>query len=146
MTACSRCFVTVPTVRPEVQADEDEILCDPCAQKEVERLRDLFDCLRQVHCEGCAADECMVCGVLMCPVGEPLHYHHDGCPECDAPVLLREPAPDYELVCQSCGHAVDDHVVDDKELKTLVLDHRECLKGSCECKQYVFGGLKVVRP
>lgn len=26
--------------------------------------------------------ECLLCGVLDCPHGEPLHYHHDGCPAC----------------------------------------------------------------
>jgi hypothetical protein len=26
--------------------------------------------------------ECMVCGVILCPHHEPLHYHHDGCPAC----------------------------------------------------------------
>ena len=26
--------------------------------------------------------ECMACGELACPHGEPLHYHHDGCPAC----------------------------------------------------------------
>ena len=36
--------------------------------------------------------ECMACGVRDCPYGEPLHYHHDGCPACDQPGL--EPPPD----------------------------------------------------
>lgn len=27
-------------------------------------------------------DECFACGVRDCPSGEPLHYHHDGCPAC----------------------------------------------------------------
>lgn len=26
--------------------------------------------------------ECMACGQIDCPDGEPLHYHHDGCPCC----------------------------------------------------------------
>lgn len=30
----------------------------------------------------CPDPECMVCGVRDCPHGEPLHYHHDGCPAC----------------------------------------------------------------
>ena len=32
----------------------------------------------------CEADggECSICAVLDCPEGEPLHYHHDGCPAC----------------------------------------------------------------
>ena len=26
----------------------------------------------------CYGDECMICGLMWC--GEPLHFHHDGCP------------------------------------------------------------------
>lgn len=29
--------------------------------------------------------ECLSCGVLFCPYGEPLHFHHDGCPACEQP-------------------------------------------------------------
>ena len=32
----------------------------------------------------CLDDECELCGVLVCPHNEELHYHHDGCPACDA--------------------------------------------------------------
>jgi hypothetical protein len=27
--------------------------------------------------------ECMSCGRRDCPNGEPFHYHHDGCPDCE---------------------------------------------------------------
>jgi hypothetical protein len=30
----------------------------------------------------CPDAECHDCGALMCPHGEPLHFHHDGCPAC----------------------------------------------------------------
>ncbi len=30
----------------------------------------------------CDDMECSVCGVRDCPYGDPLHYHHDGCPAC----------------------------------------------------------------
>lgn len=30
----------------------------------------------------CPDLECMQCAVRDCPHGEPLHYHHDGCPSC----------------------------------------------------------------
>ena len=33
----------------------------------------------------CDDPECLTCGVLLCPYGEPLHQHHDGCPACDQP-------------------------------------------------------------
>lgn len=36
-------------------------------------------------CEGeDGANECSACAVRDCPEHEPLHYHHDGCPSCDA--------------------------------------------------------------
>lgn len=28
----------------------------------------------------CPDPECLVCGYRDCPLHEPLHYHHDGCP------------------------------------------------------------------
>lgn len=28
--------------------------------------------------------ECLTCGQMLCPYGEPLHQHHDGCPACDS--------------------------------------------------------------
>jgi hypothetical protein len=28
----------------------------------------------------CKEPECLLCGLRDCPHGEPLHYHHDGCP------------------------------------------------------------------
>lgn len=31
----------------------------------------------------CDDYECITCGAIMCPYGEPLHNHHDGCPACD---------------------------------------------------------------
>lgn len=26
--------------------------------------------------------ECGTCGRLVCPSGDPMHFHHDGCPSC----------------------------------------------------------------
>lgn len=37
------------------------------------------ECLRRPDSDG----ECIICGSIICPHGEPLHYHHDGCPACD---------------------------------------------------------------
>jgi len=34
----------------------------------------------------CADPECIVCGAIVCPHKEPLHFHHDGCPACDGGV------------------------------------------------------------
>lgn len=32
----------------------------------------------------CDDPECPTCGMIVCPHGEALHYHHDGCPFCSA--------------------------------------------------------------
>jgi len=32
--------------------------------------------------EDCPDMECAICSVRDCPQGDPLHYHHDGCPCC----------------------------------------------------------------
>ena len=32
--------------------------------------------------ESCEEPECIVCGAIICPYHEPLHFHHDGCPAC----------------------------------------------------------------
>lgn len=40
-------------------------------------------CLGSIEaCDKSGNDECLVCGERDCPHGEPLHYHHDGCPAC----------------------------------------------------------------
>lgn len=46
--------------------------------KEILRLHDVIDKLL-AHC---GDPECMECGEIICPHGEPLHFHHDGCPSC----------------------------------------------------------------
>lgn len=30
----------------------------------------------------CQEQECVLCSMRDCPSGSDLHYHHDGCPEC----------------------------------------------------------------
>lgn len=35
------------------------------------------------HTDACPDMECTICSERDCPRGEPLHYHHDGCPVCD---------------------------------------------------------------
>jgi hypothetical protein len=30
----------------------------------------------------CSDCECIVCGVIVCPHADFLHFHHDGCPSC----------------------------------------------------------------
>ena len=36
------------------------------------------ECLARPESDG----ECLLCGLILCPHHEPLHYHHDGCPAC----------------------------------------------------------------
>lgn len=31
------------------------------------------------HCED---GECVTCAAIICPVGDGMHFHHDGCPGC----------------------------------------------------------------
>jgi hypothetical protein len=30
----------------------------------------------------CPNNECSVCGVIICALGDEMHFHHDGCPSC----------------------------------------------------------------
>jgi hypothetical protein len=30
--------------------------------------------------KACSDAECLICSIIACPLGEPLHFHHDGCP------------------------------------------------------------------
>lgn len=32
----------------------------------------------------CPDGECIVCAQIVCPFGDALHLHHDGCPSCSA--------------------------------------------------------------
>ena len=42
--------------------------------------------------------ECTACGERDCPGDEPLHYHHDGCPHCDAPGSRHDNEGDVEYL------------------------------------------------
>lgn len=33
------------------------------------------------HCDK-DGGECHMCSVIVCPLKDPLHFHHDGCPSC----------------------------------------------------------------
>lgn len=49
--------------------------------------------------ENCPANECCICAVIHCPHGEPLHYHHDGCPACAEVNVFAEQAPMGKVTC-----------------------------------------------
>lgn len=53
--------------------------------------------------DDCPDPECEICAVRDCPFGEPLHYHHDGCPACSV----------YVEVIFPLVHKLWDHVVED---------------------------------
>lgn len=63
-----------PRTTPEVQ----QLLRD--AAGEIGRL----DALANGLLNHCGDPECFTCGELVCPHGEPMHFHHDGCPVCAA--------------------------------------------------------------
>jgi hypothetical protein len=59
-------------------------LHDQIRQKkaELDRIGSELDALlNQCTEEG---GECSVCGTIICPKGDTLHFHHDGCPSCYA--------------------------------------------------------------
>lgn len=60
-----------PDITPEFEALHDRI---GAAKAE----GSLSDALLQECREG----ECIVCGAIVCPHGDLLHFHHDGCPSC----------------------------------------------------------------
>ena len=49
--------------------------------RQLERRETQLDALLN-HCDK-QNGECGFCGETVCPYGETLHFHHDGCPACD---------------------------------------------------------------
>jgi hypothetical protein len=50
----------------------------PPRDEEIQRLKGQIDALL-AHCP---VSECPECAEIVCPHGEPMHFHHDGCPAC----------------------------------------------------------------
>lgn len=63
----------VPLYRRPPEGEEIQNL-----KAEIQKLKGQIDALL-AHCPN---DECMECSKIVCPHGEPLHLHHDGCPAC----------------------------------------------------------------
>lgn len=44
----------------------------------------------ETHPETCNCPdlECNLCGIRDCPSSNDLHYHHDGCPDCDESQII----------------------------------------------------------
>jgi len=59
----------------------------PDLKLDIEGLQSLADYGHSCDDEknGGGDGECLACGARDCPHGEPLHYHHDGCPSCWEP-------------------------------------------------------------
>jgi predicted nuclease with TOPRIM domain len=47
-----------------------------------EQIRKLKEQVRQLL-DHCPDPECGTCAQIVCPHGEALHFHHDGCPACE---------------------------------------------------------------
>lgn len=54
---------------------------DQPVKDEIKRRLDMIDKLL-AHCDN-DDGECGVCGEIACPSDCDMHFHHDGCPECD---------------------------------------------------------------
>jgi len=131
-------------VAQELQAVRAELV------KENERLRQLvgtlvldtrqrlwLQALDHPPTDQCQDDggECMVCSVRDCPYHEPLHYHHDGCPQCSAKqveadalreLLLRDwLAASENDKCATCQHPAKNH------------QPGRCRAHGCGCGQFV---------
>lgn len=68
-----------PKATPEFMALHERMQ-DAFSRGDAGEVEKLFqECMSRPESDG----ECIVCGSIICPYGEPLHYHHDGCPACD---------------------------------------------------------------
>jgi hypothetical protein len=104
--------------------------------------------------DNCKVGECIICGLLVCPHAEPLHFHHDGCPAChlphdleadcgpscadDALMATRVPSVGVSvsrrvLRCRACGTksvkwAADEAslVFDDEAIEAYCVEHEYC--------------------
>lgn len=59
---------------------------------EVDKLKQQLDALLG-HCPD---GECLVCGEIICPHGDSMHFHHDGCPSCAED-------DDEDPICSGCN-------------------------------------------
>jgi len=85
---CTECYTAAVVQRNEAWRQLDDFRKQIVElSKEARALRGrLVATYSNSDCTGdavsCPVDECSMCSVRDCPVGEPLHYHHDGCPYC----------------------------------------------------------------
>lgn len=60
---------------PETRELHEKLLTAVKAGAPADEIEALF--------QACPEGECAICGMILCPHEEPLHFHHDGCPACD---------------------------------------------------------------
>jgi len=68
----------IPQILPKMLSREELQAQNVLLNAEVARLHGVADALL-AHCPD---SECTICSKIVCPHGEPLHFHHDGCPSC----------------------------------------------------------------
>jgi hypothetical protein len=71
---------------------------------ELARMRVIADALLN-HCDK-DGGECRVCSEICCPLKDPLHFHHDGCPSCCQAEDAGRPALMTAPQCSSCQKPV----------------------------------------
>lgn len=77
--------MTTPSSPLQALADqqpENPAGVGPLAKRSDKSAQLALKTIHQVHARHCPDPECLTCGVLSCPFGEPMHFHHDGCPAC----------------------------------------------------------------
>ncbi len=77
-----------PKTRPSPPPPSGDAVFADLAE-DAARVENLPDAETATYPDNCTHDsgsaragECLECGARDCPEGEPLHYHHDGCPAC----------------------------------------------------------------
>jgi hypothetical protein len=72
---------------------------------ELARMRVIADALLN-HCDK-DGGECRVCSEICCPLKDPLHFHHDGCPSCcQAEDAARSAVVKTAPTCSACDEPV----------------------------------------
>lgn len=75
-----------------VQSQHTRALIMDAAAERSRKIRDYDRLVKMVDAllAHCPDAECSECAKVVCPHGEPLHFHHDGCPACSPPTVSRE--------------------------------------------------------
>lgn len=57
-------------------------------EAELKEMHEKIDKILSLLLNHCERDggECSICAKIICPHGDDMHYHHDGCPQCEKPL------------------------------------------------------------